>query len=84
MDEVEPEDELVKILTESGFKIVPLQAIIDAMAEMEEYLKSEAGISQEELDLLLEKIENLVGKEEAMKLDLDEILGWIRAIRNDI
>lgn len=83
MSEDEDKDELVHIITESGFTIVPIQTIIDALAEMEQYLKDEAGISQEELDTYLQKIEDLVGKEEAFGLQLDEILSWIKAFKKD-
>ena len=80
-EEKSPDDELVHIITESGFTIVPIQTIIDALAQMEQYLKDEAGITQEELERYLEKIEELVGKEEAYKLELDEILSWIKAFQ---
>ena len=80
-EEKSPDDELVHIITESGFTIVPIQTIIDALAQMEQYLKDEAGITQEELESYLEKIEELVGKEEAYKLELDEILSWIKAFQ---
>lgn len=78
----EKEDILVEILTASGFHIIPLQTIIDALAEMEKYLKEQAGISQEELEAYLQRIEELVGKEESLKLELEEILSWIRAFQN--
>lgn len=80
-DPEELEDRLVEILHESGFTVVPMQTIIDALAEMENYLKEQAGISQEELEVFLQKIENLIGREESFKLDLDEILAWIRAFQ---
>jgi hypothetical protein len=76
------EDVLVEILSASGFHIVPLKTIIDALSEMEEYLKDEAGISQEELEEYLKRIEELVGKEESLKLELGDILSWIRAFQS--
>jgi hypothetical protein len=75
------EDPLLLIITQSGFNVVPVQAVIDALAEMEEYIMDHAGLTQEELDLYMKKIEELLGKEEAMHLQLDEIIAWIRAIR---
>lgn len=80
MDEI-PEDMLVSIITKSGFKIVPIQAVVDALAQMEEYICDQIGLAQEELDPYLEKIESLIGKDETYRLELDEIVGWIRAIR---
>ena len=76
-------DELVHLITESGFTIVPMQTIIDALSEMEQYLKDQAGISQEELEEYLQKIQNLIGLEESYKLELDEILSWIKAFQKD-
>lgn len=80
--EIEENDVLVEILSASGFHIVPLKTVIDALSEMEEHLKAEAGIDQEELEEYLKKIEELVGKEEALKLDLEDILSWIRAFQS--
>lgn len=79
--EENPEDTLVTILTKSGFRIVPLQAVVDALARMEEYICEQTGLSDEELDGYLEKIEALVGHDEVFRMELDEIVGWIRAIR---
>lgn len=76
------EDVLIEILTASGFHIVPLKTVIDALAEMESYIKEQVGISQEELEEYLKRIEELVGKEEALKLELDEIISWIRAFQS--
>lgn len=75
------QSELVHIITESGFTIVPIQTVIDALAKMEQYLREEAGITQEELEVYLQKIEDLVGKEECFKLELDDILSWIKAFQ---
>lgn len=75
-------DELVHLITESGFTIVPMQTIIDALAQMEQYLKDEAGISQEELDNYLQRLQDLIGVEESYKLELDEILSWIKAFQD--
>ena len=81
LDPEKPEDKLIELITESGFTVVPIQTVIDALAEMENYLKEQAGITQTELDEYLRKIENLVGREEAFKLELDDILSWIRAFQ---
>lgn len=74
-------DELVHIITESGFTIVPVQTIIDALAKMEQYLREQAEISQEELEDYFQRIEDLIGREETYKLELDEILSWIKAFQ---
>ena len=81
VEEPEDNEELVHLITKSGFTIVPLQTIIDALAEMEKYIQRETGLSEEKLEEYLKKVENIVGREEAMTLELDEIVSWIRAIR---
>jgi len=76
------DDALVEILSASGFQIVPLQTIVDALASMEEYLREQTGITQDELEEYLRRIEELIGKQEAFKLELDEIVSWIRAFQS--
>jgi hypothetical protein len=73
---------LAEILEASGFQIVPLQTVVDALAAMEEYLRDQTGISQEELEEYLKRIEDLVGRQEAFRLELDEIVSWIRAFQS--
>lgn len=80
-EEESPEDQILMFITESGFSVVPIKAIIDALAEMEDHIKTATGLSQEELDDYLQKVEDLVGRDEAMHLELDEIISWIRAVR---
>lgn len=82
MEEENQEDDfLSELIDAAGFKIVPIQAIIDALAEMENYVKDQTGLTQEELDQMLDKVKEVVGEEEAMTLGLDEIVSWVRAIR---
>jgi phage-related minor tail protein len=75
------DDVLVGMLTASGFRITPIQTIIDALASMEEYLRDQTGLDQQHLEQCLDKIESLVGREEALTLELDEIVSWIRAFQ---
>lgn len=77
----EPEDQLIMFITESGFKLISMQTIIDALAAMEEYIMDEAGVEHEELEQYLDRIENLVGREEAMTMDVDDVVSWIKAVR---
>lgn len=81
-DELNPEDEILMFITESGFKMVPVQTIIDALAAMEDHIKKETDSTQEELDQYLERIENLVGKEEAMGMEVNDIIRWIKAFKS--
>ena len=80
-EELDPEDTILMFINSSGFAVVPVQAIVDALAEMENQIMQETGLSREELEDYLKKVEELVGKQEALHLQIDEIVGWIRAIR---
>lgn len=80
-EELDPEDQILMFITESGFKVVSLQAIVDALSEMETYIKAQTGTNQEELDFYLGKLEELVGKEEAMGLEVQEIINWINVFK---
>lgn len=80
-EELNPDETILMFLTKSGFTVVPIQAIVDALAEMENQIMQEANLSREELDKYLKKVEELVGKEEAFHLQVDEIVRWIQAIR---
>ena len=81
-EDFKAEEEILMFITESGFKVVPFQAIIDALAQMEDYIKIQTGIDQEELDFLLGKIENLVGKQEAMSMEVEDIIRWINVFKS--
>ena len=76
------EDPLLLFITQSGFNVVSVQAVIDALAEMEEYIMEQTGLNHEELEIYMKRIEELLGKEEAMHLQLDEIVGWVRAMKD--
>jgi DNA-binding transcriptional MerR regulator len=78
----EKEDRLISLVTQSGFQVVPLQTIIDALAEMERHLKEVTGITQEELEEYLEKIQNLLGEEISMNLSLEELTSWIQTFQS--
>lgn len=81
-DDLNSDDEILMFITESGFKMVPIQTIIDALAAMEDRIKEETNTTQEELDNYLERIENLVGKEEALNMEVDDIIRWIKAFKS--
>lgn len=78
---MDPDETLTEILEASGFVLVPVQAVIDALAAMESYLREQTGLDQAELDACLFQIEELLGHQEACSLELDEIIAWIRALQ---
>ena len=75
-------ESLIMFITESGFKFIPIQTVVDALSEMEEYMMQKAGVkTYEELESYLNKIKEIVGEKESMELDLEEIISWIKAVR---
>lgn len=76
-----PED-LHAILSESGFRLISIRAVVDSLAEMEAQMQTALGKTPEELDVLLQRLESLVGTEEAVGMSLNDIIGWLRALDN--
>ncbi len=82
MTEDDSTAQLLRVIEQSGFKIISMQAVIDALAVMEDYLKKSTGVDQDELNAILDRLEALVGKDEAMRMDLDEIVNWIKTFQD--
>jgi hypothetical protein len=78
----EDKNELVAFLSESGFKLVSIKTIVDALAEMETYMMKKLGINEIELEYYIKKVEELVGEQEAVELEIDEIINWIETLRS--
>ncbi len=74
-------ESLIEIITESGFKVVSVQTVIDALAAMEQYICDQVGIEHSELEPYIEKVQEIVGQEESLSMDLDEIVSWVKAIQ---
>ena len=71
---------LARILEDSGFTVVPVQALIDALAQMEEYVKERTGVDQEELDRCMQRIDDLLGPD-TMNMELDEVVRWVNVLK---
>lgn len=74
-------DHIADMIEQSGFTILPADAIMDLLARMEIYVAEQAGVPTEDVDGYMDKIEELVGPEEAMYMDLDEIVAWVRVLK---
>jgi hypothetical protein len=74
---------LESVIQDSGFMIVPVDAILDLLAKMEAKVSEETGVPIEELDGYIERIEDLVGPEETMHMSLDEIIAWVRVLKSE-
>lgn len=72
---------LNEILKASGFQIVPVEEIINLLAKMEEYVCEQTGVSVDELYVLVDKLEDLVGSDEAAMMSLDEIVSWVNVLK---
>lgn len=82
-DEFLDRDFLTEALENSGYTVIDmdsLQAILDAM---ERQIMHESNIdTQEELEFYLNKIEELLGSEEAQKLDINQVIGWVKTLKD--
>ena len=82
-EENEKKDPIKKILEEAGFVVLPLEQIQAILEEMESQIMHETDINnREELEFYLNKLEELVGEEEAQTLDLEQVIKWLKALKS--
>lgn len=82
-EEENEKDPIQRILEESGYVVLPLEQIQAVLEEMESQIMHETDINnREELEFYLNKLEELVGEEEAKTLDLDQVIKWIKALKS--
>lgn len=75
-------DHITEMVEESGFTILPADVIMNLLAQMELYVSKQTGVPIEDIDRYIEQLNNLVGSEEAMYMDLDEIVAWVRVLKS--
>lgn len=63
----------------SGFSVVSINALYEALNKMEDYLMYHTGLNKQELSDKLVRLQNLVGEEESNELELEDIVKWLKA-----
>jgi hypothetical protein len=74
------DDEMDSLFKDLGFKLVPIESLIQAYEAMTEYLCFHTGLDRQSLSEPLKKLYDLLGEEECYKLELDEIVSWVKAL----
>lgn len=74
-------DFLTNLIEESGFVIVPVDAIMDLLAKMEEHVSEQTGVPVEELDGYMERLSDLLGPEEVYTMELEQIISWVNVLK---
>jgi hypothetical protein len=81
MENISPEEDsiLQDAMHNSGFSVVSINALHEALIKMEEYLMYHTGLNKQELSDKLVRLQNLVGEEESNELELEDIVKWLKA-----
>jgi hypothetical protein len=81
MENISPEEDsiLQDAMHNSGFSVVSINALHEALTKMEEYLMYHTGLNKQELSDNLVRLQNLVGEEESNELELEDIVKWLKA-----
>jgi hypothetical protein len=81
MDNTSSEDDpiLKDAMYNSGFQPIHLDVLYEVLEKMEEYLIYHTGLNKQELSEGLIKLQELIGEEQALKLEIDEIVKWLKA-----
>lgn len=76
-------DFLTEALEASGYKIISLESLMAVLDEMNRQIMHETNIDTErELDFYLDKVEELLGSEEAKKLDINQVIQWVKTLKD--
>lgn len=82
-EEFEDRDFLTEALEAVGYQVIDLESLQAILDEMGRQIMHETNIeTEEELDFYLNKIEELLGSEEAQKLDINQVIRWVRTLKD--
>jgi hypothetical protein len=81
MENISPEEDsiLQDAMQNSGFSVVSINALYEALNKMEDYLMYHTGLNKQELSDKLVRLQDLVGEEESNELELEDIVKWLKA-----
>lgn len=82
-EDFEDRDFLTEALEAAGYEVIDLESLQAVLDEMERQIMHETDIdTQEELEFYLNKIEELLGLEEAQKLDVNQVIKWVKTLKD--
>jgi hypothetical protein len=87
-DDIDPDfdrddDVLMQYLKDEGLALVPIDFMRELMGLMEEHIRRETGVSEEELSDIIERLEDLLGEDGMMDLSLESLVGWVNTLKQD-
>jgi len=81
-NEFEHDDALERYLQEEGLALVPLDFMHELMILMEAHIRQETGVTKEELDEIIMRLENLIGEDGMMDLSMEAMISWVNTLKN--
>ena len=86
IDEVksfEEYEDLEVYLNSKGLAIIPTEFLQDLMNVMESHVIKETGVTKEELQVLIKRLEDLIGEDGMSEMSLEGIIGWVKTLSAD-
>jgi len=81
-DDDEEEYDLETFLEQEGLTIVPNEFLDELMVLMEAHVIQQADVTKEELDVIIDRLEELIGEDGMMDLSLEDIVGWVVTLKD--
>jgi hypothetical protein len=81
-DQYRDDDALERYLQEENLALVPLDFMRELMVLMEEHVIRETGVSKDELDEIVMRLEELIGEDGMMDLSMEGLVGWVNTLKN--
>lgn len=81
-DQFEHDDALERYLREENLALVPLAFMHELMILMEEYIRNQTGVTKDELESIIMRLEELIGDEGMMDLSIEALVGWVNTLKN--
>ena len=81
-DNDEEEYDLETFLEQEGLTIIPNEFLDELMVLMQEHVIRQANVTKEELDVIIDRLEELIGEDGMMDLSLEDIVGWVVTLKD--
>ena len=81
-DQYRDDDALERYLQEENLALVPLDFMRELMILMEEHVRRETGVTKDELDEIIMRLEELIGEDGMMDLSMEGLVGWVNTLKN--
>ncbi len=76
------DDVLQQYLDEEGLALVPIEFMGELMLLMEAHIVQVCGVDRDELNIIMVRVEELLGEDGIMDLSILDIIGWVNTLKD--